>query len=32
MYERAPMLPGMIPRSPWRARTAPLRVTNTFSP
>src|SRR5271157_4341849 len=32
MYERAPMLPGMIPMSPSRARTAPLRVMNTFSP
>jgi len=32
MYERAPMLPGMIPMSPSRARTAPLRVINTFSP
>ena len=32
MYERAPMLPGMIPRSPARARTAPLRVTSTSSP
>jgi hypothetical protein len=29
MYERAPMLPGMIPSSPSRARTAPLRVTKT---
>ena len=32
MYERAPMLPGMIPSSPARARTAPLRVTRTSSP
>src|SRR5215813_8565491 len=32
MYERAPMLPGMIPMSPSRARTAPLRVTSTFWP
>ena len=29
MNERAPMLPGMMPRSPARARTAPLRVTST---
>ena len=29
MNERAPMLPGMMPSSPSRARTAPLRVTNT---
>src|SRR6266849_8390972 len=32
MYERAPMLPGMSPMSPSRARTAPLRVMSTFSP
>src|SRR5512133_4283654 len=32
MYERAPMLPGLIPMSPSRARTAPLRVMSTFSP
>ena len=29
---RAPMLPGIIPMSPSRARTAPLRVMSTFSP
>src|SRR5258708_2358556 len=32
MYERAPMLPGIIPMSPSRARTAPFRVMSTFSP
>jgi hypothetical protein len=28
----APMLPGMIPSSPSRALTAPLRVTSRLSP
>ena len=28
----APMLPGMMPSSPSRAGTAPLRVTKTFAP
>ena len=32
MYERAPMVPGIIPKSPSRARTAPFRVMSTFSP
>jgi len=32
MYDFAPIEPGMIPRSPMRARTAPLRVTNTSRP
>ena len=32
MNDFAPMLPGMMPRSSLPARTAPLRVTKTFSP
>ena len=32
MNDRAPMLPGMMPRSPTPARTAPFRVTKTRSP
>ena len=28
----APMLPGMIPSSPVRALTAPLRVTSSSTP
>ena len=32
MYERAPIEPGMMPSSPSRARTAPLRVSHTFLP
>jgi len=32
MYDRVPIDPGMTPRSPVRARMAPLRVTHTLRP
>ena len=32
MNDFAPIEPGMMPITPLAARTAPLRVTSTFSP